>query len=116
MGDSHTFSATTGAGLEHNRVADLTGAPYCLIGVGDHVVKPGHCGNARVLGERLRRNLVPHDLDRSLGGTDECDARCLKPGKKCWVLRQKAVSRVHRLRPRPLTRADDLLDPQIAFA
>ena len=112
-GDPQPLAATAGRRLDHHRVADAARDLDSRLGRLDRGVVPRdrrHPGSRR---ELLRGDLVAHRRDRLVLRPDEDNALLLDPPREQLVLRQEAVSRMHRLRAARLAGRDDLVDRQV---
>ena len=114
--DAHPLAAAAGRRLDHHRIADAGGDPRRLVGVGDDSEMSRHSRDAGLGGERLRRDLVAHRLDRRGRWADEDDPGRLERAREGGVLGEEAVARMHGIRPCLSRRLDDPLDRQDSSA
>src|SRR5580700_2014748 len=92
--DPHTLAATTGRGLDHDRVPDVAGDRDGGIGIGNDVEVTGHArypGGARQL---LRLDLVAHRGDRLRRRADEGHSGLRERPGESRIFRQKPVAGV----------------------
>src|SRR5262245_4851794 len=115
VGDAHALAAPAGAGLDHDGIADLLRYLDGFRLAFDHSEVTG---DSRYIGcgrSFLGFDLVSHRGDRLRVWPDKDDARNGQGFWKSLALGEKAVTRVHGLRPALLAGRNDLLDYQVAF-
>jgi hypothetical protein len=112
---AHPLAAAAGHRLDEDRVADGVGRARKVLGVLVLAVVARDDRHARLMHQRLGGILEPHGPDRRGRGADEDEARRLDRLHEVGVLRQEAVARVDRLRPRRPRRRDDRLAAQVAL-
>ena len=71
--------------------------------------------HASLSGEPHRGDLVAHGVNRLGRGTDELQALLHAEPRECGLLREKAVSRMHRFAPGSLGRCNEDFRAQIAL-
>ena len=96
----HALAATTGGRLEQQRIADLRRGGGEPAGRDVHIGRTGHHRDAGLRHGRLGADLVAHGVDRGDRRADEHQPGGLAGPRELGVLRQEAVTRVHRLRAR----------------
>ena len=114
-GDPHTLAATSGRGLDHDRIADIAGDRDGGISIGNDVEETRHArypGGARQL---FRLDLVAHRGDRLRRRSDERHSRLRERPGKSRVFRQKPVAGVDRFGAALSACFDDPLDIEVAL-
>ena len=106
--------ATSGGGLQQDRIADLPGNVAGLGFIAYHAVGSRKDRDAQVPGRRARRHLVAHQVDMFASGTNEGDAVFLDNLGKPAVFRQETVTRMNCIRAGDFGSCQDRRDVQIA--
>jgi hypothetical protein len=115
VGDAQSLAATTGRGLDHDRVTDILGDADGGGGIFDGRVVAGDGVDLGFFSQLLRGNLVAHGGDRMVLRADEDDAAFFETTRELLVLGEEAVARVHRLGAGLFAGGDDLVHHQIRF-
>ena len=115
VGDAHALAAAAGRRLDHHRIADLLGDLHRLLGVGEGVQPAGHRADAGLERQLFRLDLVAHRMDGMRLGPDEGDLGLGQRLLELLLLRQEAVTGMHRLRAGLLAGLDDLVDQEIGL-
>ncbi len=114
-GNAHALAATTGAGLDHDRKADLAGNLRRFVFVGDQAHVTRHGRDAGLRRQLLRGDLVAHGLDRRRRRADEDQALGLQRLGEGPVLGEKTVAGVDGLRSRLPDRVEDVVDDDVGL-
>src|ERR1051325_1223744 len=114
--DAHSFSATTGDGLDDNGEADGLRDLFCLINVLDHAIRPPHDGDTGSLHCIFCAGFISHRLDHIRIRTDEGKSTGRTYVRELRVLREEAIAGMDRLGAREMRGADDAWDIQVALA
>ncbi|SAK97737.1 hypothetical protein AWB75_07144 [Caballeronia catudaia] len=115
LDDAHALAAAARARFQQHGITDAIGFALKQRSVLIVAVIARHERHGRGLHERLRGGFGAHRADRFDRRADERDARFTACVGEFFVLRQKAVARMNRLRAGALRRLDDAFDTQIAF-
>ena len=115
-GHAQALATTTGAGLDHHRVADALGDLDGFFRRKDGFVVTGNGVDPGRIRQLLGGDLVAHGGDRAMLGADEGDALFFDPARELLVLAQKAVAGVDGLGAGLLGCRDDLVGHQIGLA
>jgi hypothetical protein len=113
--DPHTFTATTRARLQQDRIADRIGFAMQQLRILIVAVIARHERHGSRIHQRLRGRLRAHRGDRFDRRSDEDDAGRFAGMREVFVFRQEAIARMHRLCASGARGFDDAFDPQIAF-
>lgn len=114
-GDLHAAATATRRRLDQHGESDLAGdlqgilRPHFAIGARND-------RNAEFFRRLLGGDLVAHEADVLGSRSDESDAVRIEDIGELGVLREEAVTRMHRIRTGDLTGGNDLMDVQIALA
>ncbi len=115
IGDAHPLAPAAGGRLDHDGIADVVGNPDRFRYIGDGVHMARHGADARRVGELLGLDLVAHRRDRAGRWADEGDAFSLEGAREVGILRQEAVTRMHRVSAGIPDRREYPVHHQIAF-
>ena len=113
--EPHALAAAAGGGLDHHRIADMPGDFGRLVRIGDHLEVAGDGVDPGGASQFLRFDLVAHRPNRVRPWADEGHSG---GGERFWelgILRQEAVSRMHRFSAGLGAGGDDPFDQQIAL-
>ena len=116
MHHAHALAAAPGAGLEHDRIADLASDLHRVVRPLNDVLKARNGVDARLLGNALGGDLVAHAGDGVDAGANEGDAALGQGFGELGVLGEKAVARMHRFRAGRRQGVEQPVDAQIAVS
>jgi hypothetical protein len=101
----HPAPTATARSLDNHRISDPIRHGLSTNGIRrQSLIWPRHTRNARRPHRPLRRNLVPHGPNTRGARTHKHQPSLCHPVGEPGILRQKAVARMNRLRPRHLRR------------
>ena len=115
MDDPHALAASTGAGLDHDREADLGSQPFRFVEVGHLAVRAGHQWHV-LSGDRfLGRQFVAHRADAVRAGTDEGEPGLFDGFGEFGVFTQEAIPRMDGVRSGDFGGFQDAVKHEIAL-
>ena len=113
--DAHSFSAASGACLEHDRVTYFPGNADRMIGTFNNVRVAGNRIDSGFSRDFFRRDLVSHAPDRMGSRPDERNPGLFQRLFEGSILSQEAITGMHGLRAGLLTGRNNLVDDEVAF-
>ena len=115
MRDAHSASAAASHGLDHHRITDALGhreRVLLLFNTAFGTRRGFHPGLFR---QRTADRLVRQRVHRPRARSDEADVAAFANFRKVCVLRQKSVAGMNRVHIRDFRRANNTVNPQVAF-
>ena len=95
--DAHPASATTGGGLDDDRVTQFPGRPADFIDIiTDIAAGTGDAGHSEFPHLLPRRDFTPHQTDGISARADEYETAFLNPFGKIGIFSQESVTRMYR--------------------
>ena len=114
-GHAHAFTATTGRGFEHHRVANTIADLHRMVGIAHHICVTANTANPGFFSNQFRGDFIAHRLNGFFARANKDNPRIVQRVAKLAVFREKTIARMHRICACVFAGLNNLINHQIAL-
>ena len=114
-GHTHAFTTATSRSLKHNGITHFSTNLNRMVGIAHYIGETRNTVNTGFFSYELRRNFIAHRLNGFFARANKYNARSIQCIMELAVLREKSITRMHRICTTVETGLHNFIDHQIAL-